>query len=84
MVVRVVLTLVYAAVGLFVAFPLSYWFQDGIYHEMTWSEYVQSGPQILMAAAQFGAYDIYRHTAIGSIVGAIIIGRLLEWRIAKR
>ncbi len=78
------MTLIYASVGALMAFPISYWFQDGIYHEMTWGEYIDGGMLLLEWGAQFGAIDVYRNTSLASMIVMITLGRLLEWSVTKR
>lgn len=75
---RLVVTVVYGYLGLLLAFPLSYFFQDGLYSEMTWWQYVSGGKSSLFIGAQFGALDVYRYTAIASVIGVILIGRGVE------
>lgn len=84
LIVRLLLTLIYAAVGLYLAFPLSYWFQSDIYGEMTWAEYFAGDRMSLLIGAQFGAIDTYRNTVVGCVIGAIIVGRGLEWIVRQR
>ncbi len=84
MIVRFVMTLIYAVIGVYVAFPLSYWFQGRIYHEMTWGDYVNGGVESLRIGMQFGAGDVYRYTVFGSVIGMVIIGRLVEYFITLK
>lgn len=81
---RLVMTVVYGYFGLLLAFPLSYFFQDGLYGEITWWQYVSGGKASLWIGAEFGALDVYRYTAIATIIGVILIGRLAERRFAGR
>ncbi len=81
---KLALTVVYAVVGVFCAFPLSYWFQDSIYSEMTWRQYLAGGMDSIRIGGEFGAADVYRYTLIGSMIVTIILGRLLTWYITAR
>lgn len=83
MLTRLMTTTIYTTVGLYVAFPISYWFQSDIYHEMTWLEYIDGGYVLLFTGAQFGAVDIYHYTVIGCVIGTIAIGYGLEWSLRK-
>lgn len=83
MFIRAILTLLYGAIGLAIAYPLSYWFQSSIYREMTWAEYIASDQNALMAGAQFGSFDVYRYSVIGAVIGMILLGRLAERLLFK-
>ncbi|PID64201.1 MAG: hypothetical protein CR977_04260 [Gammaproteobacteria bacterium] len=84
MLFRFGITLIYSYIGLLLAFPVSYFFQDSLYHEMTWWEYISGGQTSLAIGAQFGALDVYRYTAIALVVVVIIVGRWLEWLFTRR
>lgn len=84
MLLRLVITVVYGYIGLLLAFPLSYFFQDGLYGEMSWWEYVSAGKSSIFIGAQFGSLDVYRYTAIASVIAVIIIGRFAEWAFIRR
>lgn len=81
---RFIATVIYGYIGLLVAFPLSYFFQDGLYGEMSWWQYISAGKSSLRIGAQFGALDIYRYTAIASVIGVILIGRWTERYVTRR
>ncbi len=84
MLFRFIMTLIYACMGVLIAFPASYWFQDGIYHEMTWGEYIDGGMPLIQYGAQFGAIDVYRKTLLASMIIMITLCRLLEWWLTQR
>lgn len=80
---RFLLTIVYAVFGLKLALPLSYFFQDSIYHEMSFSDYIGGGFSSIVVGAEFGAYEVYRMTVIISMILAIVIGKWIERQISK-
>ncbi len=75
---RFLLTLVYGVVGLWLALPISYFFQDSLYDQITWGQYIAGGISSIAIGASFGALTVYRWTAIVCIIIAFIIGRQLE------
>lgn len=82
-IIQILLTLFYCLIGLLLAFPLSYFFQDGLYGEMSFAQYVQGGIQSLYIGARFGSLDVYRYTAIGAMIAMIVIGKWLQKHFRK-
>ncbi|MPV85705.1 hypothetical protein [Ostreibacterium oceani] len=76
--IRIVLTLIYCAIGLVIALPVSYFFQSTIYSQMSWWEYVRGGFSSVMAGAYFGSFAVYRNVAIGCMLLAVLAGSRLE------
>ncbi len=75
---RFLLTVCYSGAGLWLAFPISYFFQDSLYDQITWGQYVAGGISSLIIGASFGALTVYRWTAIVCIILALIIGKQVE------
>lgn len=78
------LTLLYGIIGVWVAFPLSYFFQDGLYSNISFYDYVAGGRQSIWIGAQFGSVQVYKYTAYACIALSIFIGKLIEWRRSQR
>ncbi len=78
------LTLLYGIVGFWLALPLSYFFQDEIYSQMSLWEYVAGGRDSILIGAGFGAVDVYRYTLLGCVIICILLGKLIESRLMKR
>lgn len=75
---RVFSTVFYGLIGLFLAWPISYFFQDDLYREMTWQQYTKGGLYYLKIGAEFGAVDVYRYTVFFSMIITILLGKSLE------
>ncbi len=78
------LTFIYASIGVWLALPLSYFFQGDIYSQMTFSEYVAGGRYSVAIGADFGALDVYRYCLMASVIICIIIGKFIEQRFTKQ
>lgn len=81
---RFILTVVYGLLGLWLAFPISYFFQDALYDQISWAEYVSGGLSSVFLAAQFGSFDVFRWTAITCAIAVILLGKFVEWRLKNR
>lgn len=80
---RLFLTIVYVFLGLWLAFPLSYFFQDELYAQIDWLEYLDGGLASIMIAYQFGSFEVYSRVALACAVGMVILGRLVELRLTR-
>lgn len=78
------LTLLCGMIGMWLALPLSYFFQDDIYSQMSLGEYVAGGRESILIGASFGAADVYRYTLLVSVVACILLGKFIESRLTKR
>ncbi|PIE44887.1 MAG: hypothetical protein CSA45_05080 [Gammaproteobacteria bacterium] len=80
---RLISTLVYCFIGLWLAFPLSYFFQDSVYSEMSLSDYLAGGSSSILIGAQFGAYETYRWTVLWTVIVVVVLGKLIEKRLLR-
>ncbi len=78
------LTFFYGIIGVWLALPLSYFFQGDIYSQMTFLEYVVGGRGSVFIGADFGALVVYRYCLIASVITCIIIGKFIEQRLTKQ
>lgn len=78
---RFISTVVYGVIGFFLAFPVSYFFQDALYDQISWAEYVGGGFSSVMLAVPFGSFEVYRWTAIACALTVILLGKWLETRL---
>lgn len=72
------LTLIYCFIGMWLALPVSYFFQDGIYSQMSLWDYVAGGRESIIIGVSFGAADVYRYTVIGCVIACVFLGKLAE------
>lgn len=75
---RFILITTYLIAGLWLAFPISYFFQDTLYDQISWLDYIKGGADSILMAAQFGALTVYRKTAISCIIVVFFIAMLIE------
>lgn len=80
---RFILIITYLVIGLWLAFPISYFFQDALYEQISWFDYLKGGANSIIMAAQFGALAVYRKTAISCIILVILVGHFIEKRMDK-
>lgn len=81
---RFILTIAYGLLGLWLAFPISYFFQDALYDQISWAEYLSGGLSSIFLAAQFGSFDVFRWTAIACVIAVILLGKFIERRLKNR
>ncbi len=72
------------AIGMWLALPLSYFFQSGIYSEMTFWEYVKGGRYSVFIGAEFGAWDVYRYCVVASVTICVTIGGIIDYLFKKK
>ncbi len=78
------LTFLYGMVGAWLALPLSYFFQDDIYSQMTWWQYVAGGRDSVFIGAGFGALEVYRYCLIVCVIACILLGKFIEKHLVKQ